>query len=58
MAIKKLWNERKNEMKYNIKVCVMGGHEEGVLSWGNSIDEAVENMVRIYNKYLPKVSKL
>ena len=59
MAIKKLWQERKNDMKYNIKVCVMGGHEEGLLSWGNSIDEAISNMVAVYNRYSTnKLSKL
>ena len=59
MAVKKLWQERKNDMKYNIKVCTMGGHQEGLLSWGNSIDEAISNMVSIYNRYSNnKLSKL
>ena len=59
-AVKRLWNERKNEMKYNLKVCVMGGHEQGLLSWGNSINEAINNMVGVYNAYSEKsgLSKL
>lgn len=52
LAVKKLWNEQKNDMKYNVKVCVMGGHREGLLSWGYSINEAIDNMVTIYKKYL------
>ena len=32
------------------KVVVMGGHEEGILVFGNSLDEAENIMLKLYNK--------
>jgi L-ribulose-5-phosphate 4-epimerase len=36
------------EMDHN-EVVVMGGHEEGIISYGNSLEEAVKTMIELEN---------
>lgn len=33
------------------KIVVMGGHEEGILAFGHSLDESTEEILKIYNSY-------
>jgi ribulose-5-phosphate 4-epimerase/fuculose-1-phosphate aldolase len=33
-------------------ILVMGGHEEGIIAWGKSIDEAGEIILKYYNPFL------
>ena len=33
------------------KVIIMGGHREGILSFGKSLEEATEQIIKIYNHY-------
>ncbi|MDP2337769.1 MAG: class II aldolase/adducin family protein [Bacteroidota bacterium] len=33
------------------KIIVMGGHPEGILAFGNNLNEATEQIIKIYNNY-------
>jgi L-ribulose-5-phosphate 4-epimerase len=39
------------EMKEDGKVIVMGGHQEGILAFGSSLEEATSEILKIYNQY-------
>jgi ribulose-5-phosphate 4-epimerase/fuculose-1-phosphate aldolase len=36
-------------------VLIMGGHEEGIIVWGESLDEAGEEIMKYFNLYLAEV---
>lgn len=38
-------------MKNDEKIIVMGGHREGILAFGNTLDEATAQIINIYNQY-------
>ncbi len=33
------------------KIIVMGGHEEGILAFGRNLEEATNEIIKIYNRY-------
>jgi hypothetical protein len=33
------------------KIIVMGGHREGILSYGSSLEEATTKIINLYNRY-------
>ena len=35
----------------NDKIIVMGGHKEGILSFGSNLDEATNQILKIYNQF-------
>ncbi len=39
-----------SEMKSDEKVIVMGGHREGILAFGQNLDEATSEIIKIYNR--------
>ncbi len=39
-----------SEMKYDEKVIVMGGHREGILAFGQNLEEATSEIIKIYNR--------
>ena len=47
-AISRLVSETGNARQ---KVLVMGGHEEGILAFGRSLEEATNEILNIYNQY-------
>jgi ribulose-5-phosphate 4-epimerase/fuculose-1-phosphate aldolase len=40
-----------SEMKSEEKVIVMGGHREGILAFGSSLEEASSEILKIHNQY-------
>lgn len=42
-----------NEIKFNReKVIIMGGHKEGIISFGNNLDEATNSIIELYLKHI------
>ena len=39
-----------SEMKSDEKVIVMGGHREGILAFGQNLEEATSEIIKIYNR--------
>jgi ribulose-5-phosphate 4-epimerase/fuculose-1-phosphate aldolase len=37
--------------KINERIIVMGGHQEGILAFGNNLKEATAQIINIYNQY-------
>lgn len=48
VAISQLVSGMKNARQ---KIVVMGGHEEGILAFGRSLEEATNEILNIYNQY-------
>jgi ribulose-5-phosphate 4-epimerase/fuculose-1-phosphate aldolase len=34
------------------KIIIMGGHREGILAFGQNLDEATNQIIKIYNRYI------
>lgn len=42
-----------NKIKDNeLKIIVMGGHKEGIISFGNNIEDATNNIIELYKKHV------
>ena len=48
LAVKSLAAEL---MMKDVKIIIMGGHQEGILAFGQNLEEATTQIIKIYNRY-------